>query len=40
MDLFMQIKKMELIKLPPDVSIAPSHNHVESIVHAVKTLLT
>ena len=26
---------MELIKLPPDISIAPSHNQVESIVDAV-----
>ena len=28
-------KKMELIKLPPDISIKPSHNQVESIVNAV-----
>ncbi|XP_015057654.1 uncharacterized protein LOC107003921 [Solanum pennellii] len=28
-------KKMELIKLPPDISIAPSHNQLESIVDAV-----
>ncbi|KAH0781488.1 hypothetical protein KY290_001086 [Solanum tuberosum] len=27
--------KKELIKLPPDVCIPPSHNHVESIVDAV-----
>ena len=28
-------KKMELIKVPPDISIAPSHNQVESIIDTV-----